>query len=409
MTPDQQPLSGVRVLDLSRIMAGPSCTQLLGDLGADVVKVERPGVGDDTRQWGPPWLKDAAGNETREASYYLSANRGKRSITVNINSDGGRDLIRKLAANADILVENFKVGDLARKGLGWEDLQAVNPGLVYISITGFGQTGPLANHPGYDYLAQGLGGLMSLTGRADGEEGAGPIRTGVAVADLTTGLYATIAALSGLMHSRATGVGQHVDLALLDTQMAILSNQALSYLLTGTSPGRSGTWHPSLAPYQVFDAADGPIIIAVGNDRQYATFCNFIDRPDLIDDARYVTNPDRNQHREQLAAELAPIVASHPKQHWSEALPDLGVPCAPVNSVGEAFAQPQAVARGTRIDLPTASGDAPGVANPIKFSATPVQYTTGPPRLGEHTETVLADDLGMSAAEIDALRANGDI
>ena len=409
MTQPQQPLAGVRVLDLSRIMAGPSCTQLLSDLGADVVKVERPGVGDDTRQWGPPWLKDEQGNETREASYYLSANRGKRSITVNINSDGGRDLIRKLAVNADILVENFKVGDLARKGLGWDDLRTINPALVYISITGFGQTGPLAAHPGYDYLAQGLGGLMSVTGRADGEDGAGPLRTGVAVADLTTGLYATVAALSGVMHSRATGVGQHVDLALLDTQMAILSNQAMAYLLTGTSPGRSGTWHPSLAPYQVFEAADGPIIIAVGNDRQYATLCNFIARPDLIDDPRFVTNPDRNQHRQELATELAPIVATHKRDHWSNALPEIGVPCASVNSIGEAFDQPQAIARGTRIDLPTASGNAPGVANPIKFSETPVQYAAGPPRLGEHTDEVLTDDLGLSADAIEVLRTNGDI
>jgi len=403
------PLDGVRVLDLSRILAGPWCAQMLADLGAEVTKVERPGIGDDTRQWGPPWLHDSDGNQTNESSYYLAANRGKRSITVNINSDGGRDIIHKLAAQSDIVIENFKAGALTEKGLGYEDLSRLNPGIIYISITGFGQTGPMAKQPGYDYLAQSLGGLMSVTGRADGEAGAGPVRTGIAVADLSTGMYATIAALSSLIHRASTGVGQHVDLALLDTQMAMLANQALYYLVSGTSPGRSGSWHPNLAPYQVFDASDGPFILAVGNDGQYASLCTFINREDLRVDERFLAVRNRNEHREALAAELQAVFVTQNKAHWISKLPLEGVPCAAVNSVEDAFAQPQAVARGTQVEVQTASGPAPGVANPIKFSATPIQYDMGPPLLGEHTDAVLAEKLGLSADEIAQLRADAII
>lgn len=404
------PLNGVRVLDLSRILAGPWCTQLLGDLGAEVIKIERPGTGDDTRQWGPPWLEDTDGQATAESSYYLSANRGKKSVTVDIGSDEGRQIILDLAAVSDVVVENFKVGALAAKGLGFDDLRAVNPAIIMASITGFGQTGPMAHQPGYDYLAQALSGFMSITGPADGEPGAGPTRAGVAVADLATGMYTTVGVLGALIHRGATGQGQHIDVALLDSQTAMLANTALWYLVGGVTPGRTGTWHASLAPYQVFEASDGPFIIACGNDGQFSNLCAAIDRPAMADDPRFLTNPNRNQNRAILAAELQIELIKQSKEHWIDTLPAAGVPATSVNTIEEAFAEPQVQHRQMRIDLPHASaGTAPGVANPIRYSETPISYTAAPPLLGQHTNEILSGVLGLEASQIDALRSSGSI
>ncbi len=399
-------LDGIRVLDLSRVLAGPWCGQLLADLGAEVVKVERPGVGDDTRQWGPHWLRNADGSPGTESSYYLAANRGKQSITIDLGSSEGQNIVRGLAADSDVVLENFKVGDLARKGLGYEDLKVLNSGLIYASITGFGQTGPRAAEPGYDYLAQALSGVMSVTGSADGP----PTRAGIAISDLSTGMYATVAVLAALFRRSVTGRGQYIDVALLDSQTAMLANQATSFLIGGVAPGRTGEWHPSLVPYQSFDASDGSFIIAVGNDRQFATLCQTINRPDLIDDERFVINAARVAHRELLVAELNAALVQKPKQHWLTVLPAAGVPSASVNTVADVFDEPQLQHRGGRIDLPhTTAGTAPGVANPIKMSETPIEYRNAPPLLGEHTDEVLLKRLGYDAARIEALRADGII
>ncbi len=403
-------LDGVRVLDLSRVLAGPWCTQLLADLGADVIKVERPGVGDDTRQWGPHWLPDADGSPGTESSYYLAANRGKRSITADLSHPEGRAIVRTLALQSDVLVENFKVGGLAAKGLADADLRPDNPGLVYVSITGFGQTGPRAGEPGYDYLAQALSGFMSVTGPADGEPGAGPTRAGVAVSDLSTGMYATVAVLAALLRRSVSGVGQYIDLALLDAQTAMLANQATSFLVGGVSPTRTGVWHPSLAPYQTFDGSDGTFIVAVGNDAQFRTLCGVIGQPELAVDPRFATNPDRVRRRAELASLLQEAFSARPVSHWLEWLPAAGVPAARVNSVAEAFAEPQLQHREARIDLehPTA-GTAPGVANPIKFSESPIEYRGAPPLLGQHTDEVLTNVLGFDADRIADLREAGAI
>ncbi len=409
-SPPTAPLAGIRVLDLSRILAGPWCTQLLGDLGAEVIKIERPGSGDDTRQWGPPWLEGADGSPTAESSYYLSANRGKKSVTVDIGSDSGRQIILDLAAVSDVVVENFKVGALAAKGLAYEDLLEVNPNIIMASVTGFGQTGPMAHQPGYDYLAQALSGFMSVTGPADGEPGAGPTRAGVAVSDLATGMYTTVGVLGALIHRMTTGQGQHIDVALLDSQTAMLANTALWYLVGGETPRRTGTWHASLAPYQVFEASDGPFIIACGNNGQFRQLCGALGKPDMADDPRFVTNPDRNTNRAILAAEIQIELINHTKAHWIEVLPAVGVPSTSVNTIEEAFAEPQIQHRQMRIDLPHATGGtAPGVANPIKFSETPIEYGAAPPVLGQHTAAVLADVLGLDDAAIAALRDCGAI
>ncbi len=398
-------LSGLRVLDLSRVLAGPACTQLLADLGADVIKVERPGVGDETRQWGPPWLVDAEGNETGESSYYLSVNRGKRSVTIDIASDAGRGLILDLATKSDVLVENFKVGGLAARGLGYEDIRAVRPDIVYVSITGFGQTGPMAEQPGYDYLAQALSGMMSITGRADGEPGAGPLRSGVAVADQAAGMYAAVGVLAALQHRNRTGEGQQVDVSLLDSQLAMLINQALNYMLSGVPPTRSGEWHPNLAPYQPFDVADGRVVIAVGNNRQFEKLVIWLGLPELAVDARFLENPDRNRNREELAGLLASALARRTRAEVVGELPRLGVPAATINDIAQAFDEPQIRHRGGRIELPHSSaGTAPAVANPLHLSGTPVQYRNAPPLLGEHTEEVLTSLLGLSSSDIDQLR-----
>ncbi len=401
------PLTGIRVLDLSRILAGPWCTQILGDLGAEIIKIERPGAGDDTRQWGPPWLADTDGNPTAESSYFLCANRGKKSVTVDIGTDAGRQVVLDLAAVSDVVVENFKVGALAAKGLSYDDLKAVNPEIIMASVTGFGQTGPRAADPGYDYLAQALSGFMSITGPADGEPGAGPTRAGVAVSDLATGMYTTVGVLGALIHRMTTGEGQYIDLALLDSQTAMMANTALWYLVGGATPTRTGTWHASLAPYQVFEAADGPFIVACGNDRQFGVLCGLVGRPEMATDSRYLTNPDRNRNRAILAAELQIELIKEPKAHWLVAMPKAGVPSASVNTIAEAFDEPQIQHREMRLDLPHATaGTAPSVANPIKFSATPIAYTTAPPLLGEHTDAVLADVLAMTPDEIGKLRAD---
>ncbi len=402
-------LSGTRVLDLSRVLAGPSCTQILADLGADVIKVERPGVGDETRQWGPPWLRDTNGEETKESSYYLSINRGKRSITVNIGTPDGVELIRRLAGQSDVVVENFKVGSLAKKGLDYDSLKKVRNDIIYASITGFGQDGPLAHKAGYDYLTQAMSGLMSITGRSDDEPGGGPMRAGVAVTDQATGFYATIGILAALHHRERTGEGQYVDVSLLDSGVSFLINQGLSYLVSGTSPGRTGEWHPSLAPYQPFDASDGRVVIAVGNDGQFASLCTWLGLTELIDDQRFATNPDRNRYRVELAGLIQGALRSKTRAETIAGLEQVGVPVAVINDIEAAFAEPQLQHRGGRIDLPHATAEtAPGIASPLHFSATPIEYRSAPPTLGQHTSEVLQEVLGLSDAEIGDL-ASRDI
>ncbi len=401
-------LNGVRVLDLSRVLAGPLCTQILGDLGAEVIKVERPGAGDDTRAWGPPWLEDEAGNETSEASYYLSANRGKQSITIDIGTPVGLDLVRSLALKSDVIIENFKVGGLAKKGLDYDSLSALKPDLIYASITGFGQDGPMSDQPGYDYLAQAMSGFMSVTGRADGEPGAGPLRAGIAITDQTAGLYTTIAVLGALFHRQQTGEGQYVDVSLFDSGLALMINQAQSYFVGGAVPQRTGEWHPSLAPYQPFDVSDGRVVIAVGNNGQFKQLCDWLDLSELVTDPRFVDNPDRNAHRVELAGLIQTELRKKTQAEVLVALPTIGVPSARINDIAQAFDEPQAKHRGGRIDLPhSLSGTVPGIASPMHLSGTPVTYRNGPPTLGEHTNDVLADVLDLRDDEIAALRDAG--
>ncbi len=399
------PLAGIRILDLSRVLAGPWATQTLADLGADVVKVERPQGGDETRAWGPPYLKDRDGRDTSESAYFLSTNRGKRSFAVDIASGAGQQLVRELALQSDVLVENFKVGALKRFGLAWEDLAPLNGRLIYCSISAFGQTGPLARESGYDAMIQGMGGLMSVTGVADGEPGAGPQKVGVAVADLMTGLYAVIAIVAALYERERSGAGQHVDLALLDTQLACLANQALGFLVSGQVPRRRGTAHPSIVPYQAFASADGHLMLAIGNDRQFAAFCERAGEPALAADERFATNAQRVAHREVLVPKLAGLLRTRSSRQWIEALAGAGVPCGPINDVGQALAEPQARAREVEISLPHALGiPAPGVRNPIRYSRTPLDYELPPPLLGEHTGSILAERLGLAEPDIAALR-----
>ena len=390
-------LAGIRVLDLSRVLAGPWCTQTLADLGADVIKVERPGTGDDTRTWGPPFLKDAAGQETAEAAYYLGTNRNKRSVTCDIALPGGQALIRELVQQCDVFIENFKVGDMARYGLDYPALSALNPRLVYCSITGFGQTGPYRERAGYDYAIQGMGGLMSVTGERD-DLGGGPQKVGVAVADLFTGMYATVAILAALRHAERTGEGQYVDMALLDTQVAMLANLGANYLVSGKVPGRAGNAHQNIVPYQVFQvapAADGHkdhIILAVGNDTQYAKFCDVAGRPDLAVDPRFAKNQDRVRNRDVLVPLLAAIMKSRPKAQWLAALEQAKVPCGAINNLQEVFDDPQVNGRGmvTHWRHPL-QPDLKLVSNPMKLSATPVRADLPPPLLGQHTEQVLRE------------------
>ena len=401
-------LSHLKVLDLSRILAGPWAGQLLGDYGADVVKVERPGTGDDTRIWGPPWTPDGAGEPTTDAAYFLCANRNKRSITVDFTRAEGQDIIHRLAAGSDVLIENFKVGGLKAYRLDYDTLHALNPRLIYCSITGFGQTGPYAPRAGYDFLIQGMGGLMSITGRADGEPGAGPQKVGVALTDVLTGLYATTAILAALAHRDQTGEGQHIDLALLDVQVASLANQTMNYLSSGQSPVRMGNAHPNVVPYQDFPTADGAMIIAVGNDGQFARLAAAAGHPEWACDPRFTTNQVRIANREALLAAMLPVTQTRTTAAWVAALEAASVPCGPINTIADVFADPQVKARGMQIAMTHGAGaEIPLVANPVRLSASPTSYRHAPPLLGADTRAVLAERLGMSGEEIDLLAATG--
>jgi crotonobetainyl-CoA:carnitine CoA-transferase CaiB-like acyl-CoA transferase len=402
------PLQGIRVLDLSRILAGPWATQCLADFGATVWKVEKPGAGDDTRHWGPPWLKDSAGRDTGEAAYYLSSNRGKRSLAIDFTKPAGQKLIRGLAERADVLIENFKVGTLARYGLGYDDLKALNPRLIYCSISAFGQDGPDAGGAGYDAMIQGMSGLMSVTGLPDGEPGAGPIKVGVAVSDLMSGMYALSAILGALYEREKSRQGQAIDLALLDTQVAALANQSLNYLISGVSPGRRGTAHPNIVPYQAFATADGYLMLAVGNDRQFAGFCGAAGCPELAADERFRTNAGRVANRGVLVPEIDRLCRQKTTRQWLDALAPVGVPCGPINNLAEVFDEPQVRHRKMRFDLPhPQGGQVPQVRNPVLYSRTNLEYRDPPPLLGQHTQAVLQQELGVSASEFGTLRADG--
>ncbi|MGB6306163.1 MAG: CaiB/BaiF CoA-transferase family protein [Steroidobacteraceae bacterium] len=403
-------LSHLTVLDLSRVLAGPWAGQVLGDLGAEVIKIERPGSGDDTRGWGPPFLRDAQGNDSADAAYYLCANRNKKSVTVDFTTPEGQSIVRGLARDADVLLENFKVGGLEAYGLDYASLRAVNPRLIYCSITGFGQSGPYAPRAGYDLLVQAMGGLMSITGRRDDEAGAGPQKAGVAVTDILTGLYAAIGILAALAHRERTGLGQHIDIGLLDVQVACLANQAMNYLVSGNAPQRSGNAHPNLVPYQDFPTSDGYMIIAVGNDAQFARLCAVLGLPDLARNPSFLTNKQRVANRRELIERLCSVTVRHPTAHWVGALESVGVPAGPINSLDAVFDDAQVRARRMRIDLPhPVAGSVPLVASPLRLSATPVAYRSAPPPLGAQTREVLAERLAMSAADIESLRAKGVI
>ena len=399
-------LSHIKVLDLSRVLAGPWATQMLADLGAEVIKVERPGVGDDTRGWGPPFLRDRDGQATRDAAYYLCTNRNKKSVTIDITTHDGQRLVRELAARADVLVENYKVGGLSQYGLDYASLKADFPRLVYCSITGFGQTGPYAPRAGYDFLVQAMGGMMSVTGRADSEEGGGPIKVGVAVTDLFTGLYASNAILAALAYREKSGKGQHIDLALLDVQVATMANQAMYYLYSAKVPGRLGNAHPNVVPYQDFPTADGNVIIAVGNDGQFARLVGALGQPELAVDARFATNLVRVAHRAELIRMLRQQTIRRTTTEWVAALEAVEVPCGPINDLAHVFDDPQVLARGMKLEAehPTA-GPIPLVANPIRLSASPVEYRNAPPTLGQHTVEVLSGVLGYGADGIAELQA----
>jgi crotonobetainyl-CoA:carnitine CoA-transferase CaiB-like acyl-CoA transferase len=399
-------LSHLRVVDLSRVLAGPWASQILADMGADVIKIERPGSGDDTRGWGPPFLKDEAGNDTTEAAYYLGANRGKKSLTLNIAAPEAQEIIRHLVKDADVFIENYKVGDMARYGLSYQDLKQINPRIVYCSITGFGQTGPMAEIAGYDFIVQGLGGLMSITGERDDLPGGGPQKVGVAVADIMTGLYSTIAILAAIEHRHSSGEGQYIDMALLDVQVATIANMNMNYLCSGKVPGRQGNAHANIVPYQVFNAADGELILAVGNDTQFAKLCAVLGCPEIAGDERYAKNANRVRHRDALLPLLQQRLVTGSVEQWVSLLQPEGIPCGPVNSIAQTFANPQVVHRQMRIDLPhPLAGSVPSVANPIKFSGTPIQYGDAPPTLGQHSDQVLKEYVGLSDAEIEALKA----
>ena len=393
-------LAHVRVLDLSRVLAGPWASQLLADLGAEVVKIERPGVGDETRGWGPPWLTTPDGAETRESAYFACANRGKKSVTVDLARPEGQAIVRRLAEQSDVLLENFKVGSLSRLGLGWEDLSALNPRLVYCSITGFGQSGPYKDRPGYDFVVQGMGGLMSVTGEPEGE----PMKAGVAMTDILTGMYVATAVLAALAHRERSGEGQRVDLALLDVQVATLANLAESYLVTGRAPDRHGNAHASIVPYQAFATRDGYVVVAVGNDGQFARLCEVAGRPELAVDPRFATNAARVENRTALVPILQSILAERATRDWVASLEKAGVPCGPINDLAQVFGDPHVQSRGLRVEVPhPLAGKVAGVASPMRLSRTPVRHGT-PPLLGEHTREVLQDLLGMREEEIETLR-----
>ena len=395
-------LEGIRVLDLSRVLAGPWCSQNLADLGAEVIKVEPPGEGDDTRHWGPPFLKDREGRDTADAAYFLACNRGKKSVAIDLSSPAGQEAVRALARISDVVLENYKVGQLKKYGIDYESLRIENPSLVYVSITGFGQTGPWSHRAGYDFIIQALGGLMSVTGEADHRPGGGPQKVGVALADVMTGMYATQAILAALFHRERTGEGQYIDMALLDTQVAMLANMATNFLASGQVPRRWGNAHPNLVPYQTFKAADGWIIIACGNDDQYRRLCEVAGRPDLHEDERFRRMPDRIRHRDTLIPLLIEVVAARSSQDWIDALEQAGVPCSPIHNLAQVFDSPQVLARGLRVDIERAdAGPVKLVGSPMRFSKTPVRYELPPPRLGEHTGEVLRDLLGYTPDQIE--------
>lgn len=404
------PLSHIKVLDLSRVLAGPWAAQNLADLGAQVIKVERPLKGDDSRAFAPPFLTDVQGNVTKESAYYCAANRGKKSITIDISSQAGQELVKELAKDVDVIVENYKVGDLARYGLGYEDIKKINPGIIYCSVTGFGQTGPYKDRPGYDFMAQGMGGLMSVTGESQDLPGGGPQRVGVPIIDMTTGMYATVAICAAIAHRAVSGVGQWVDVALLDSCVALLSNQAMNYFATGTSPEMIGNAHPNIVPYQSFKTADGAIILACGNDNLFNKFCEVAQCQHLAQDPKFATNGQRVSNRAEITELLAAIFNQKTTKEWVRLLDDAGVANGPINSIAEVFEEPQVQARGMQIQLDHATaGKVTLVGSPMKFSATPISYETPPPALGQHTQEILEKVLHKSAAQITQLKDSGTI
>ena len=401
------PLSGVTVVDLTRVLAGPYCTQMLADLGADVIKIERPGAGDDTRKFAPPFLKDADGNDTSESAYFMGANRNKRSLALDLTKKEGQDIVRRLMGQADAVVENFKTGNLARYGLGYDDVKKDNPKLVYCSITGFGQTGPYAERPGYDFLIQGMGGIMSITGERNGE----PQKVGVPIADLMAGMFAAVSVNAALRHAAVTGEGQYIDIGMLDTQVAYLSIAAMNYLYAGDL-GRLGNAHPNIVPYQPFRTADGYIIVAIGNDSQFARFCEFAGRPEIAEDARFKTNDSRVRHREDVLEILNPIFEAQPSAYWLDGLEKMKIGCGPINDLAQVFADPHVQARGMVHEMMhSVAGGTPAklVSSPFKLSQTPVDYRFPPPLLGEHTEEVLRERLDLGDDDLAALRESGTI
>ena len=404
------PLSHIRVLDLSRVLAGPWAGQNLADLGAEVIKVERPKFGDDSRTYGPPWVKDSEGRDTKDSAYFTSANLGKKSITLNISKPEGQKLVRELARVSDVLIENYKFGDLARYGLAYDDLKQINPRLIYCSVTGFGQTGPYREHPGYDFMIQGMGGMMSVTGEPDGAPGGGPQRAGVPVADIITGMYASIAVCAAIAHRAETGIGQHLDLALLDSQIALLAYQNTNYFATGKAPARIGNLHPNIVPYQPFKTADGNVILACGNDNLFRKFCVAAGCSVLADDARFANNGKRVENRAELTRLLQAVFSQRRTREWVEILEAAGVPNGPINDVAQVFEEPQVKARGIKVELDhPVAGKLPTVASPMRFSATPVEHKLAPPVLGQHTEEILRGLLKLDDAAIAKLRAEGTI
>jgi len=403
-----RPLSHIRVLDLSRVLAGPWASQNLADLGAEVIKIERPGVGDDTRGWGPPWFKDKDGKDTKDSSYFLSCNRGKKSMTLDISKPEGQQIVRELAAKCDVLIENYKVGTLARYGLGYEQLRAINPRLIYCSITGFGQDGPYAPRPGYDFIFQGMGGLMSITGERDDLPGGGPMKVGIAITDVLTGMYASLAITAAIAHCERGGGGQYIDMALLDCMVAFNANQISGYLVSGNVPKRYGNAHANVVPYQVFPCKDGHIILAIGNDSQFASLCKVAGRQELAEDERFRLMSGRIVNRGVLIPLIAEVMKQRGMHEWIEVLEAANVPCGPINNMKQVFEDPQVQHRGMKMAIPTAAGaPCPTVASPMRFSETPVEYTVPPPTLGQHTREVLQGLLEMDQQAVDALAAKG--
>ena len=397
-------LSNLKVLDLSRILAGPWASQILADLGADVIKVERPGQGDDTRSWGPPFLKDEQGQDTRDGAYFIATNRGKRSITLDLQTPEGQALVKELCRDADVVLENYKVGTLARLGLDYESLSRINPRLVYCSVTGFGQTGPRAAEPAYDFLIQAMGGLMSVTGERDDKPGGGPQKVGVPIVDLTTGVYAALGIVAALLRRAQTGQGEYIDVAMLDVQVGLLANQAMNFLLGNKVPRRTGTAHPNIQPQRTFACADGDIVIVVGNDAQFATLCGMLGRPELAQDPRYLTNSQRVKNQDTLDPILDAIFAAQPRAHWLAALKQAGVPAGSINTVPEVFEDPQVVHRAMLRRLPhPAAGSVPQVMNPLRFGQSALRADAAPPLLGQHTADVLGE-LGLTAEQIQDYR-----